>query len=174
MIDHTAPPTGNSPRGDAHELVPTRAVAQAVQAALAWQSWEGPTGSILLVQGDAGLTSPIVSNHIEPPDEEVDRHLSSLTDSSELQREASVRRLGQLQSPRAVTPLAALVSDDPCPVVRTAAARALGLIGTRTCRAMSALTALRAAAEHDSDLKVRHSAEFAVEIIELAQRKGMP
>jgi hypothetical protein len=179
MITPTPAPSGNSPGGEAYELVPSRAVEQAVQTALAWHSWqENQTGSLLFGIGpnaDAGLTGSIVLNQSqdgEPPDEEVDRHLGSLTDAAELQREASARELGRLQATRAVQPLAALVTDDPCPAVRTAAVRALGLIGTRSCRALSALTALRTAAEHDSDPKVRHNAEFALEIIELAERKG--
>ncbi|MBY0525760.1 MAG: HEAT repeat domain-containing protein [Gemmataceae bacterium] len=78
--------------------------------------------------------------------------------------------MGRLRASRAVDPLVALVAEDTSPDVRAAAAQALALIGSGSKRATSALPALRGAAEKDLDPKVRHTAQFAAEIIQLADR----
>jgi HEAT repeat protein len=70
-------------------------------------------------------------------------------------------RLGRLKAGRAVDPLAATLAGDASPRVREAAAKALGIIGSA-----KALPALRKAAEADGDRDVRHTAEFAMEIVQ--------
>ncbi len=94
------------------------------------------------------------------PTGNVDFHLQKLSNSDETTRRDSVMELGRLKSERAVEPLTATLAGDKSPPVRDAAARALGLIGSPR-----ALTALIHAAQADPDRDVRHSAQFAVEII---------
>jgi HEAT repeat protein len=72
-----------------------------------------------------------------------------------------VLQLGRSKDPRAVDPLAATLAGDRSAMVREAAARALGLIGSP-----AALPALQNAAQVDSDHDVRRSAQFAVEVIQ--------
>jgi len=84
-----------------------------------------------------------------------------LADPNEQVRADAVLQLGRLKAVRAVDPLAATLAGDASPSVREAAARALGLIGSP-----QALPALRRAAQADSDRDVRHSARFAVEVVE--------
>jgi HEAT repeat protein len=74
--------------------------------------------------------------------------------------------LGRLKAERAVDPLAATLAGDRSPAVRDAAARALGLVGSPR-----GLTALKYAAQADSDRDVRHSAQFAVEIIQSRMKR---
>jgi hypothetical protein len=88
--------------------------------------------------------------------------LQLLNDPDERIRSEAVIQLGRLKLDRAVDPLAATLAGDKSPLVRDAAARALGLIG-----ASRALTALIYAAQADPDHDVRRSAQFAVEIIKL-------
>jgi hypothetical protein len=87
-------------------------------------------------------------------------HLSRLSNPDEALRRESVMELGRTRNDRAVDPLAATLAGDKSASVRDAAARALGLIG-----APRSLTALIQAAQADNDRDVRHSAQFAVEII---------
>ncbi|MGF1579905.1 MAG: HEAT repeat domain-containing protein [Gemmataceae bacterium] len=75
-------------------------------------------------------------------------------------RSAAAIELGRRKVERAVDPLTATLAGDIDPVVREAAARALGLIGSR-----KALTALTNAAQTDEDRDVRRSAQFSSEII---------
>ena len=91
---------------------------------------------------------------------EVDRNLQLLGDADERVRAESGLQLGRLKAERAIDPLAATLAGDRSPVVREAAARALGLIGSS-----KALPALQRAAQTDSDRDVRHSAQFAVDIV---------
>src|SRR5262249_5883046 len=74
--------------------------------------------------------------------------------------------LGRMKADRAIDPLLAALAGDRSPVVRDAAARALGLIGSPR-----ALTALLHAAQADNDRDVRHSAPFAVEVIQTNSRR---
>jgi hypothetical protein len=92
---------------------------------------------------------------------EADRHLQLLRDPNEQTRADSAIQLGRLRETRAVDPLAATLAGDRSPLVREAAARALALIGSR-----GALTALQQAALADNDRDVRHSAQFAIEVIQ--------
>jgi hypothetical protein len=81
------------------------------------------------------------------------------------QSDANVRRdaimdLGRMKAERAIDPVTAAMNTDANPVVRDAAARALGLIGNSR-----SLPALIRAAQSDNDRDVRHSAQFAIEVI---------
>lgn len=87
-------------------------------------------------------------------------HLSRLSNPDEALRRESVMELGRAKSDRAADPLAATLAGDKSASVREAAARALGLIA-----APRTLPALIQAAQADADRDVRHSAQFAVEII---------
>lgn len=90
----------------------------------------------------------------------VDGLLANLRNTDDNVRRDSVMQLGQLRATTAVQPLTATLAGDQSPVVREAAARALALIGSA-----QALTALQHAAQADPDRDVRHSAQFAVDII---------
>jgi HEAT repeats/PXPV repeat (3 copies) len=92
---------------------------------------------------------------------DVDRHLQQLGNADERIRSQSVIELGRMRAYRAADPLAATLAGDPSPAVREAAARALALIGSR-----QALPALQRAALADADHDVRHSAQFAIEMIQ--------
>jgi hypothetical protein len=94
----------------------------------------------------------------EPP--LADHNLQLLSDPSEKVRCDAVMELGRQKLDRAADPLTATLAGDRSPMVREAAARALGLIGARR-----SLTALTYAAQADPDREVRHSAQFAVEAI---------
>src|SRR5581483_12359107 len=86
----------------------------------------------------------------------VDQYLQLLSNSEESTRRDAVMELGRLKAEAAVDPLTATLAGDASPVVRDAAARALGLIGSPR-----ALTALIHAAQADQDRDVRRSAQFA-------------
>lgn len=90
----------------------------------------------------------------------MDYNLQMLRSAEESVRRDAAMELGRMKATRAVDPLAATLAGDRSPVVRDAAARALGLIGSP-----NSLTALIRAAQADSDRDVRHSAQFAVEVI---------
>jgi hypothetical protein len=97
----------------------------------------------------------------EPQQLEAERLLQSLGDPNEQVRIESALQLGRLRAQQAVDPLAASLAGDRSPAVREAAARALGLIGSS-----KALPALQRAAQADSDRDVRHSAQFAAEVVQ--------
>ncbi len=108
--------------------------------------------------------TPAVSSYAPTQDvaqAEIERRLQLLADPSEQLRAESVRYLGRAKAYRAVDPLAATLAGDRSPVVREAAARALALIGSS-----KALPALQQAAAADGDREVRHSAQFAVDVIQ--------
>lgn len=92
---------------------------------------------------------------------DVQRHLQLLADADEKVRADSVMQLGRMRATQAVDPLAATLAGDRSPLVREAAARALGLIGSS-----KALTALQRAGLADTDRDVRHSAQFAIDVIQ--------
>jgi hypothetical protein len=94
-----------------------------------------------------------------------DTHLANLRSPDENIRRNSVLELGRMRAQQALDPLAATLAGDQSPVVREAAARALGLIGSPR-----ALPALLHAAQADSDRDVRHSAQFAVDVVRTAPR----
>lgn len=90
----------------------------------------------------------------------LEHHLQMLRSPEEAARRDAAMELGRMKAERALDPLTATLAGDQSPVVREAAARGLGLIG-----APRSLTALIRAAQADADRDVRHSAQFAVEII---------
>jgi hypothetical protein len=108
------------------------------------------------------LPPPIVrSQYQEVPQMDINRCLQQLRDPDERVRADSVLQLGRLKALSCVDPLAATLAGDRSPMVREAAARALGLIGSP-----KALPALQHAASADPDRDVRHSAQFAVDIVQ--------
>ena len=111
----------------------------------------------------AAAPAPVVVNSPVPDagQADVNRLLQMLADPDERVRADSVMQLGRLRAASAVDPLAATLAGDRSPAVREAAARALGLIGSPR-----ALAALQRAAQADGDRDVRHSAQFAMEVIQ--------
>jgi hypothetical protein len=101
--------------------------------------------------------------------EEIDNDLHQLLHLEDQVRLDGVKGLGRKKADEAIDALTCMVTDDPCPAVREAAARSLALIGTRSRQAQTALFALERAAREDNDSRVRHAAEFAAEIIQLAE-----
>jgi hypothetical protein len=92
---------------------------------------------------------------------DINHYLQQLRDPDERVRADSVLQLGRLKAFSTVDPLAATLAGDRSRMVREAAARALGLIGSP-----KALPALQHAVLADPDRDVRHSAQFAVEIVQ--------
>ncbi len=90
----------------------------------------------------------------------VSQLLQQLGSPQENVRRDSAMDLGRLKAASAVDALVRMLANDTSPVARDGAARALGLIGAR-----QSLNALIRAAQLDTDRDVRHSAQFAVEVI---------
>jgi hypothetical protein len=90
----------------------------------------------------------------------VEQLLQLLSSPQDNARRDAALDLGRLKATSAVQPLIRMLSSDTSPVARDGAARALGLIGSS-----QGLTALIQAAQLDADRDVRHSAQFAVEVI---------
>jgi HEAT repeat protein len=90
----------------------------------------------------------------------IDQLLAQLSSTQEHVRCDTAMDLGRLKATKAVDSLQRMLANDASPVAREAAARALGLIGSA-----QSLNALIRAAQLDTDRDVRHSAQFAVEII---------
>jgi HEAT repeat protein len=86
--------------------------------------------------------------------------LQQLRSGDESRRADALVRLGKMRVERAVGPMVKALNSDSSPIVREAAARGLGLIGSP-----SSLSALQYAAQADDDREVRHSASFAAECI---------
>jgi hypothetical protein len=97
---------------------------------------------------------------------EVDRDLQLLANQDERVRAEAAIQLGRMQAQRATDRLTSTLANDASPNVRESAARALGLIGSAT-----SLPALRHAAEADGDRDVRHSAEFAAEVVQASAKR---
>lgn len=91
---------------------------------------------------------------------EAERLLQQLSAADERVRADSAIQLGRLRSSAAIDPLLATLAGDRSPAVREAAARGLGLIGSSRT-----LAALQRAAQADPDRDVRHSAQFASEVV---------
>jgi hypothetical protein len=104
------------------------------------------------------LRSSQIQNASQP---DVDRYVQQLRDPDERTRADGVLQLGRLRVVAKVDSVAATLAGDRSPVVREAAARALGLMGSP-----KALPALQRAASADPDRDVRHSAQFALDIIQ--------
>jgi hypothetical protein len=95
-----------------------------------------------------------------PVSESGTQYLEQLRNPDAGIRQNAVMELGKQRVDQAVDPLSATLAGDSNPAVREAAARALGLIA-----APRSLPALIRAAQADNDREVRHSAQFAVEVI---------
>jgi hypothetical protein len=93
-----------------------------------------------------------------PP--QIDALVRQLSDASETVRRDAALEIGRLKARNAVDVLTNMLAKDPSPVARDGAARALGLMASP-----QSLNALIYAAQADDDREVRHSAQFAVEII---------
>jgi HEAT repeats len=108
-------------------------------------------------------SAPVVTRAASPGPQngEVERDLQALADPNEQVRIESVLQLGRLSAQQAIDPIAATLAGDHSPSVREAAARALGLIGSPR-----GMPALQRAAQMDPDRDVRHSAEFALEVVQ--------
>jgi hypothetical protein len=106
-------------------------------------------------RGTAPTTVPAV---------ELERNLQMLRSADDNARIEAVLALGRMHATQALDAVAATLAGDRSPAVREAAARALGIMG-----APPALPSLQHAAQLDSDRDVRHSAQFAIEVIQ-AQR----
>jgi hypothetical protein len=103
---------------------------------------------------------------VKAGDGQAQRLIPQLFDQQETVRSEAALELGRMRNQQAVDPLITLVSTDRSPLVREAAARALGLIGSE-----KGLTALQNAAQGDNDRDVRRSAQFAAEVIQTNLRR---
>ncbi|HLJ93779.1 MAG TPA: HEAT repeat domain-containing protein [Gemmataceae bacterium] len=102
------------------------------------------------------------TSQIQPVSQaDIGRYLQQLRDADERVRSDSVLQLGRMKAVAAIDPVSATLAGDRSPLVREAAARALGLLGSP-----KALPALQHAALADPDRDVRHSAQFAVDVIQ--------
>jgi hypothetical protein len=86
--------------------------------------------------------------------------LEKLRDPNEQVRADTVMQLGRQRVAGAVDAITVTLKDDSSPVVREAAARALGLIGSR-----ASIPALQRASLADTNAQVRSSARYAVEVV---------
>ena len=102
-----------------------------------------------------------------PQQTDFGRYIQQLFDQEERVRSDAALELGRLKAQQAVDPLCTLVATDRSPLVRDAAARALGLIGSPR-----GLTALQNAAQADPDRDVRRSAQFSAEVIRTSLRQN--
>jgi hypothetical protein len=93
-------------------------------------------------------------------------NLQSLNDPDPQVRADTIIALGRNRYRQAAGPIARALREDQSPVVREAAARALGLIALPT-----SLDALQRAAQADQDRDVRRSASFAAEVIRTNYRR---
>ena len=121
-------------------------------------------------QHDRSGATPITINVASSPvgqADAVDQYLQQLSSPDDAARQKAVMDLGRLGSARAVDPLATALANDASPQVRDAAARALGLIADPR-----SLPGLIRAAQADDDREVRHSAQFAVEVIRSRLRQN--
>jgi hypothetical protein len=137
---------------------PAPVVAAPVVAAPVVATPVAQTPAVPQVQRVASSEPAAVSAHYQA---DIDHNLQLLADANDQVRMDAVMQLGKMKAGQAVDPVAATLAGDRSPAVREAAARALGLIGSP-----KALTALKYSAQADNDRDVRHSAQFAVEIIQ--------
>jgi HEAT repeat protein len=96
----------------------------------------------------------------QQPRQGAEQLVTQLANPDERIRAETALQLGRLKSTQGVDPLAATLAGDRSPAVREAAARALALIASP-----QALPALEKAAATDPDHDVRHSARFAIDVI---------
>jgi hypothetical protein len=96
----------------------------------------------------------------------VNRYLQQLSDPAEQTRADAAIELGRMRAAGAVDSLISVLTGDRSPAVRESAARALGLIASPR-----SLQALQTSAQADADRDVRHSAQFAAEVIRTNLRR---
>jgi hypothetical protein len=104
--------------------------------------------------------APVVARNTPELAPDAERLMQLLHDPGEGARISAVMQLGRNRALQAVEPITQMLNGDSSPLVRDAAARALGLIASP-----SSLKALQTAAQADDDREVRHSAQFAAEVI---------
>jgi hypothetical protein len=102
----------------------------------------------------------VPTQNVAPTATRLDSLISQLSDPGETVRRDAAMDLGRMKAQKAVDPLIQILSKDASPIARDGAARALGLIASPR-----GLNALIYASQADNDRDVRHSAQFAVEII---------
>ncbi len=100
---------------------------------------------------------PLVPTSVQP---QASALLSQLADPNESVRRDAAVELGRMKAVSQVDALMSMLAKDASPIAREGAARALGLIA-----APRSLNALIFAAQADNDREVRHSAQFAAEVI---------
>jgi uncharacterized protein (TIGR03000 family) len=113
---------------------------------------------------------PITVNAASSPlgqNDTLEPNLQKLSSPDDAVRQKAIMDLGRSGSIGAVAPLEAALTRDGSPHVRDAAARSLGLIADPR-----SLPALIRAAQADDDREVRHSAQFAVEVIRSRLRQN--
>jgi hypothetical protein len=134
-----------------------------VQPAPVWQPvYPAPTYAQVTQPTVRPTTPPVLPAPKQvAPSAEVQKLLQQLADPDEKVRADTAVQLGRLKATQAVDPLAAVLAGDRSPVAREAAARALALIGSAR-----GLAALQRAALADADRDVRHSAQFAIDVIQ--------
>jgi hypothetical protein len=115
----------------------------------------------------SGYNDPQAQTPAPPMSADIERWLQQLSVSDERVRAEAAIELGRNHADRAVEPLSTMLTTDRSPQVRETAARALGLIG-----AIRSLNALQQAAQADPDRDVRHSAQFAAEVIRSQLRRN--
>ena len=141
-------------------VVQPAAVAQPIAAAQPAYQTSAPPPAYM-----AATPQPLAhAVALDRSDAEVAPQLRQLSDPDERTRAASAMALGRLRAVQAVDPLAATLAGDRSPAVREAAARALALIGSP-----KAMPALQQAALADPDRDVRHSAQFAVDVVQVGR-----
>jgi hypothetical protein len=141
---------------------PAAVAVQPVPAAAVVQSAPAPTVTPVATSPTPAVGPPptvVQANHSDGV-VRIEGLLQQLSQPQENVRRDAALDLGRLKAAKAVDPLVRMLATDNSPVVRDAAARALGLIASP-----ASLNALIQAAQVDSDRDVRHSAQFAVEII---------
>src|SRR5262249_12500608 len=110
------------------------------------------------------LAPPTTARAARPVEGEV--VASDLTSADERTRAAAMVERGRRKDAAAVGALTKALQEDQSPVVREAAARGLGLIGSP-----AALPALQHAAQADDDRDVRRSASFAADVLRANLRR---
>ncbi len=92
--------------------------------------------------------------------DDIAHYTAKLQNDDPRERGEAAVQLGRLHAPGAAGTLTSILNNDTSPVVREAAARGLGLVGTP-----EALTALQRAALADADPEVRRSAAYSADVI---------
>jgi len=97
---------------------------------------------------------------------DIDCYAQQLQHPDPKERAEAAVQLGRLHASGYVTALTATLNNDRSPLVREAAARGLGLMGSTDC-----LDALQRVASSDEDRDVRHSASYAADVIRASLRR---